>query len=834
MNDITTPEGFLGFPAGADRKLAGWPEIVGYMELLDKQSDRVAVREIGRSTEDNPFLLCYISAPDNLSRLDEYRAIQQTLADPRGLDDADADRAISQARAIVAITCSIHATEVGGTQMSPELAYLLASSDDERIRAILDNVILLLAPSLNPDGLVRVKDWYDASLDTHFEGSIPPYLYHKYTGHDNNRDWFMFTQRETRLVVDHVHNAWRPHITYDIHQTRSDGMRMILPPLMDPVGPNVDPILQSELSALGAHMAAQLTAEGKAGVAVNVVYDSYSPSRSYPHYHGGVRVLSEAASVRIASPITLSEGSLRNDRGELPRERTWNHPLPWPGGRWTLRDIVEYDLSASLACLEHAARNREWWVRNSYEALRRAVSDNGDNHDYGQDGGPRAFVIPERQHDPAAADELTDLLRYADVEVFECEESAHRDGVSVEAGDKLIFTSQPYGSFAQTMLERQQYPDMRQYPGGPPKRPYDATAHSLPLKMGVHCREIEAPPPGRRRLLTGEFGILARNGREPLDADAPAYTLPAESNASAAVVNRLLFQQHPVLRAMAAVQAEGERLRPGTWVVPASDATRDALESARARIDARPLWQRPSEGLKLLRPPRIGLYASYVPCIAEGWTRFVFDEYGFEYTSLVDGDMRDGGLESRFDCVIVPHQLVRQLYRGFSSSHYASRFSGGLGDRGIAGIRRFVERGGTIIGWEDSARFLSYRLELPVSNPLGRLTNSEFFAPGSLLRIEVDTSHPIGFGMPERAAALYQNGPAYRVDKGDVIANFSKDGTLLSGWLIGGRRIGGLGGVVSAPLGLGRVILFGFNPIFRAQARGTYKLLFNAVYHSVR
>ena len=821
---------------GADRKLAGWHEIVGYFNLLAEESDRVLVREVGRSTEDNPFLLCYVSAPENLERLDEYRAIQQTLADPRRLDDSDADRAISQARAVVAITCSIHATEVGGTQMAPELAHTLASSDDERIRAILDNAILLLVPSLNPDGLVRVKDWYDASIGAHFEGSIPPYLYHKYTGHDNNRDWFMFTQQETRLTVDHVHNAWRPHITYDIHQTRSDGMRMILPPLLDPVGPNVDPILQSELSALGAHMAAQLTAEGKGGVAVNVVYDSYSPSRSYPHYHGGVRVLSEAASVRIASPITLSAASLRDDRGEQPRDRTWNHPLPWTGGKWTLRDIVEYDLSASLACLEHAARNREWWVRNSYEALRRAAGGNGANGNGGnggQDGGARVFVIPERQRDPAAADELTEILRYADVEVFECEESAHRDGAIVEKGDRLIFTDQPYGSFAQTMLERQKYPDIRQYPGGPPRRPYDATAHSLPLKMGVDVREVATPLRVRRRLMTG---TPSRNGRAALDSDAPAYSLPAASNASAMVVNRLLFAQRPVFRAMVAADADGGRLSPGTWVVPASDATREALESAGARIDARPLWQRPSDprGLKLLRPPRIGLYASYVPCIAEGWTRFVFDEYGFEYTSIVDGDIQEGGLESRFDCVIVPHQLVRQLYRGFSRSHYASRFAGGLGDRGIEGIRKFVERGGTVIGWEDSARFLSYRLKLPVSNPLGRLTNSEFFAPGSLLSVEVDTSHPIGFGMPERAAAMYQNGPAYRVEKGDVVAGFSKDETLLSGWLIGGHRIGGLGGAVSVPLGLGKAILFGFSPIFRAQARGTYKMLFNAVYHSVR
>ena len=213
---------------------------------------------------------------------------------------------------------------------------------------------------------------------------------------------------------------------------------------------------------------------------------------------------------------------------------------------------------------------------------------------------------------------------------------------------------------------------------------------------------------------------------------------------------------------------------------------------------------------------------------------YVFDNYGFEYTSLVDSDIKELALESRFDCIIIPHQRVRQLRRGFSSAHYAPRFSGGLGDRGIAALRRFAERGGTIIGWDDSSRMLSHHLKLPVSNPLARLPNSDFFAPGSLLRIDVDNTHPIGFGMPASAAALYMNGPAYRVDKGDTIARFSEDETLLSGLLIGQEHIAGLSALVSVPLGLGKVILFGFRPHFRAQARGTYKLLFNSVYDSVK
>ena len=824
MADITTPEQFLGFAVGAERSLAGWPEMIQYFRHIENQTDRIEVGEIGRTTEDNPLLLCTISSADNLARLDDFRQTQQLLSDPRKLDDDEADRSIEKSRAVVAITCSIHATEVGASQMSLELAHLLASSDEPRVRTILDNVILLLVPSLNPDGLIRVKDWYDASVGTHFEGTIPPYLYHKYTGHDNNRDWFMFTQRETRLVVDHIHNAWRPHITFDLHQTRSDGMRMILPPLVDPVGPNVDPVLQSELSVLGTHMAAQLTAEGKAGVAVNVVYDSYSPSRSYPHYHGGVRVLSEAASVKIASPIELPKSALRDDRGEKPRVQSWNHPLPWNGGRWTLRDIVDYDLSASMACLDHAARNREWWVRNAFGVLKRAAEYKGK---------PFAYVIPESQHDTSAADELTEVLRTADVDVVESAESAKCEDLTIEQGDRLVMVRQPYGSFAQTMLERQQYPDIRQYPGGPPRRPYDATAHSLPLKMGVTCHEIQHPIELKTRPVTRNTDRWQENGHL-MNSEAPAFAIGAGSNAASILVNRLLFSQRAVFRAMSNLECDGVTLKPGTWVVPSSEALQEAVGQCSGSVTVEALWHRPSEGLKLMRPPRIGLYASYVPCIEEGWTRFVFDEYGFEYTSIVDHDVREERLDTRFDCIIVPHQLVRQLYRGFSRAHYSSKFSGGLGDRGVAALRQFVERGGTIIAWDDSARFLSRRLELPVSNPLGRLTHSEFFAPGSLLSVEIDTDHPIGFGMQERAAALFMNGPAYQVEKGTVVARFSRESTLLSGWLIGQRRIAGLSALTSVPLGLGKAVLFGFRPHFRAQARGTYKLLFNSIYHSVR
>ena len=821
MAHITTPTEFLGFQPGEDRKLAGWPTIVSYLKLLEQASDRVRVDEIGRSTEDNPFLVCTISSPDNLANAERLRLIQQSLSDPRTIDEGTSHDLVGDARAVVAITCSIHATEVGATQMSVELAHLLASSQHPRVLDILDSVILLLAPSMNPDGLIRVKDWYDASLGTHFEGSMPPYLYHKYTGHDNNRDWFMFTQQETRLVVEHVHNAWRPHVTLDMHQTRSDGMRMILPPLVDPIGPNVDPVLQSGLSVLGTYMAAQLTAEGKAGVAVNVVYDSYSPNRSYPHYHGGVRVLSEAASVKIATPVDMPKTKLRDDRGELPRVRSWNHPMPWEGGRWTLRDIVEYDLSLSMACLEHAARNREWWIRNSRDVLRRATASSEN---------PQAYLIPREQHDRSAADELLGLLDFADVEIHEAAQSAKSGDVHVRQGDAVVLTNQPFGSFAKTMLERRHYPDTRQYPGGPPKHPYDSTAHCLPLNMGVTCHEVTKPL--KIDLVRSRKHEGSQGSSRPIPEDAPALAIRPESNAAASVVNRLLFQGSPVFRALDTVQTENGDLPAGTWVIPSSTESRSIMLGENEAVQIEALWERPDKGLQLLRPPRIGLYASYVPCIEEGWTRFLFDEYGFKYVSLADRDIREGGLSSRFDCIIIPHQEIRQIHRGLNRTHHSPHFSGGLGDVGVDKLRDFAERGGTIIGWDNSASFLVRYLDLPAVNPLAKLSHSQFFAPGSLLNIEVDTQHPLGWGMPETAAALFMKGPAHKLDKGTVVATYSERDTLLNGWLIGADKIAGLAALSTIPLGLGQVVLFGFRPHFRAQARGTYKLMFNALYQS--
>ena len=823
-DQIPSPEEFLGFRVGDDRKLAGWPRIVDYFQMLGGRSERIRVDEIGKSTEGNPFIVATISSPDTISELDRHLESQQRLADPRAIHEQDAAALIESSKVVVVVTCSIHAVEVGASQMSMLLAHRLASDDDPDVARILDNVILLLVPSSNPDGLITVKRWYDGTLGTEFEGVNPPFLYHRYAGHDNNRDWFMFTQAETRLVVEHCLNRWHPQILLDLHQTRSTGMRMILPPLVDPIGPNVDPVLQSQLSMLGAHIASELTGQGKAGVAMNVVYDGYSPSRSYPHYHGGIRLLSEVAGARIATPVCLSKDELKPSRGESPTTASWNHPLPWNGGRWGLDDIVEYHLAAANACLNHAARNRSSWVRSSYDVRKRAVTAAGN---------PSAYLVPEAQADPNTAVEMLALMRTADVEVDEATAPFTADGRTFPAGTRVIKQLQPNWAFAKTMLETQSYADVREFPGGPPKEPYDATAHSLPIQMGVSTIAVKASFDAELRPLdvsnTGRGGVRCRAGGRPV-----AYLVRPNTNASVRAINGLLAAGAHVERCREPFEAAGTVYEPGTFCVsggePLTELIAEVAERESLTFDA--VDALPDLATDRVHAPRIGIYKSYVPNPEEGWTRFVLEEYRFSHRPLLDSDVRAGSLRADLDCVVLPHQRTRQLERGQDPSSYPEEYTGGLGDAGAEGLRAFVEEGGTLVAWDGAARYAIEHLDLPVSNALAGTTRSEFFAPGSLLRVELDTTHPIAYGMPATVAAMSVSSPAFDVARGSVVARYPAGNPLLSGWLIGAERIEGKAALVDVPLEKGRVILIGFRPHFRAQARGTYRILFNSIFHS--
>ena len=490
---VPTPASVIGFVPGTDRKLPQWSQVVAYFQRLDAASPRVQLHVLGRTTLGRPFIAAIISDSATIAHLDQYRAMQARLADPRLLTGDSAQRArerdslIARVPNVVLVTSSIHSTEVGGILTPMDLAYRLASGEDPETRAIRANTIVLLVPSLNPDGVDIVGDWYRSTLGTPAEGTPPPVIYHYYTGHDNNRDWYAFTQVETQLTVDSLHNVWHPEITNDIHQQGADGSRLFIPPYMDPWEPNVDPILITGVNALGTAVTWRLTSEGKVGIANNTSYDAWTPARQYMHYHAGARILTETASARLASPITVDFDSLRRGFNDDPRVESWNFAAIWPGGRWTIGDIVDYQTSATWALLSQAAANREQWVRSFATLGERAVAGRATpgRHDW-----PVVYVIPMQQPDQAALRSLLRILQRGQVEIRRAEAPFASGNVRHSAGTYVIPMTQPYASFAKALLERQHYPDLREYPGGPPKRPYDVTAQTLPLLMGVGVAAI--------------------------------------------------------------------------------------------------------------------------------------------------------------------------------------------------------------------------------------------------------------------------------------------------------------------------------------------------------
>jgi hypothetical protein len=444
-----TPEQHFGHRMGADFKVLDWERVVSYFQAVAKESDRVLVREYGKSAFGRPMIYAVISAPETLKNLSRYQQLQKKLADPRLTPETEAARLAAEGKAVVLITCSIHATEIASTHTSAEWAYRMATANDAKTRAILDNVIILLVPSLNPDGVDIVTKWYRSTLGTPYEGTAPPELYHKYTGHDNNRDWYIFSQPETRATISELHNAWHPQIVYDVHQQTATSSRMFVPPWLDPIDPNIDPIIAQWCNSLGATMAADMTASGLKGIAINAAYDYWTPARHYQSYHGAMRILSETASARIASPVNIRLEQLRGESlGYSPSRSSWNHLEVWPGGTWRVRDIVEYQLAAFESLLYQAATRREDLLKNFYRINQKSA----------RRLSPFAFVVPARQADPGSTKKLLETLAFGAVEVDVATAPFTADGTPYQAGDYIIRLQQPFGPFAKTLLEKQNTP----------------------------------------------------------------------------------------------------------------------------------------------------------------------------------------------------------------------------------------------------------------------------------------------------------------------------------------------------------------------------------------
>ena len=812
---IPKPEDVLGFKVGSDRKLADMHQIADYFRMLGKESKRILVKEVGKTTMGNPFLVAFITSEKNHEHLERYRNYQQLLADPRKISDSEAEDIISKAKAVVMINCSIHATEIGACQMSMELAHDLATKNDHHTKHILDNVILLLTPMHNPDGIQMVVDWYTKNLNTDYEGCQMPWLYHKYVGHDNNRDWYMFTQIESRLTLK-VHNAWHPQVIVDMHQMGSFGPRLFVPPYVDPYEPNVDPILRQQVAQMGTFIASELTAQGKAGVVHSHMFDAWTPARAYHHYHGGIRILTEAASVRVATPITIKAERL----GQQMKEATVKMPLPWMGGEWTLRDIVEYDYAAALAALTNAAGLRENWVRNFYRIHKKAIDPKRI---------PHAFLIPALQKDLTTAVKMLEVLRLGDVEVHMAEEAFTADEHTYPAGTHIVYTAQPYGNFAKALLERQEYPEIKEYPKGPLKIPYDVVAHTLPLLMGVESIQVEEPFEAKVSLIK-EF---ERPKGEVLQGNAAyGYVWGHETNDDVVALNRLLGRGYSVYWSTNPFLMNDKTYPPGTMIVLQKNGLNHDLQKITAGLHVffEPVAINPGGLAYELKPVKLGLYKSWTASMDEGWTRWILDQYELPYKSVLDEDIKRGGLNQSLDVLILPDLRDSAIVKGLSEKSMPPEYSGGIGEVGVKNIRDFVRKGGALIALNSAAGFCIKRLHLNVVNSVGRKSRKDFFIPGSILKVLNNEDHPIAYGYQRDAAIFFRRSPVFAVNEGESVLQYPTN-SFLSGWIKGEEFLADRSALADVPYERGRIILIGFPVLYRGQAHGTFRYLFNAIYY---
>jgi len=835
-SSIPTPSEFLKIKVGGDGVLATYEQIVSYLRDIASRSDRLKFEDLGPTTMGHPFANVIVTSPENMKKLEYYRDINNRLYDPRRTSETDAKRLIGEAKTIVAMQMSIHSTEVAAAQMSMELAHRFATENTPRMKALLDNCIVLLTPSHNPDGTQMVAEWNQKTIGTTFEGSSIPFLYHKYVGHDDNRDWYMFTQKESRMTVEKIWNRWHPQISYDLHQMGANAARLFIPPYVDPWDPNVNPILISEMSMLGSTMAAQLTGHGRDGVVIHAMYDGWTPARGYVNYHGGIRFLTEAASARLASPITLGFDQLGRGIGYDAKEVAWNFPRPWRGGTWHLRDIMDYEHDAADALLDHAATYREMWLSNFYRVNQQAL---GRRDPLTGTDKPFAIVFPASQKDRAGAFKLIETLQFADVEISRARAPFVADGKSYPAGSHVILMAQPASSFAKTLTEIQHYPDIRQYPGGPPQRPYDVTAYTMPLMMGVESVHVQQPFQADLELLKTPITTPAGS----VEARAKKAYSFAHDNAGIMATTRLTKAGLRVVWTPDAIVVPVEGQKNVHEAI--ADVARALPLEVHASADAVPV------GITV-RSPRVGLYKSYVASMDEGWTRWIFEQWGIDYTSLENKDLKAGNLRTKFDAIVLPQQGAGPMLNGFRGGSMPEEYVGGLAGEGVAALKAFAEAGGTIIALDSASTMPIDQLKLPVKNVLQGLSggggegegggrgeglgpsSAAFYAPGSIVRTKVDVSSPIAYGSDAESIAWFEQSPAFEVSgNARAIVSYPATGSpLLSGWLLGAEKLNGRAAVVEAPVGRGRVILFGFRPQYRAQTWATFKLLFNSLYYA--
>ena len=842
---FTKPADFFGFEPGSDRNLFSYEQLIEYFQKLDAESDRIYLEEIGSSPEGRPMYIAFISSAENITRLEELKKINRELALNPNLGKNELQTMIRDGKAFVLATLSMHASEVAPAQAAPLIAWDFATTNDPKKEEWLNNVVYMLVPH-NPDGMNMIVENYLKYKGTKYEGASLPAVYHKYVGHDNNRDFVILSQEDTKAIARIYNQTWFPQVMVEKHQMGSTGTRYFVPPNHDPIAENVPAGIFHWGGVFGQHMATDMTAEGLAGVSQHYIFDDYWPgSTETCIWKNVIGFLTEAASVQTASPIYIEPTELRvGGKGLSEYKKSINMLLPWEGGWWRLGDIVQYELSSTTSIIKTASLYREDILEFRNRMCREQV-------ELGKTEAPYYYIMPQKQHDLGELVNLVNLMKEQGIEVYTLDEQVVIEGKIYKAGDVVIPMAQPFRPFIKEVMETQVFPERHYSPGGELIKPYDITSWSLPLHRFVASEEIDVRSKeleGNLSLVEGDYDLKGK------EIEASTIVLPVTSNESFRAVFRALEKGMKVERLSAKTDVDGISYGAGSFIVHQGSKKEEwgkLIES----LPFQPGELRDKMALATtpVEMPRIALVETFFHDMDAGWTRFLFDSYHIPFTVLHPGDFAKSDLAGKFDVILFPDtdkDILMTGKRKSSGNYYMGSYHPdyvkGIGKEGMEKLMAFSDGGGSIISWGQSARLFEGMLKikkgdveeefsLPFRDLSPDLAKGGLYVPGSLVKVKLIEDHPLTLGMPSSIGVFSRGRPVFTtsVPKFDmdrrVIGKYPEKDILMSGYAAGEEKMGNRAAMIWMKKGQGQYVLFGFGPQFRTSTQASYKLLFNAI-----
>ncbi len=849
QSGFTNPKDYFGFTPGDDRQLFDYEQLISYLQKLDAESPRLKLEEIGKSPMGKPMYIAFLSDASNIENLESLRKINHQLALNPDLTEEERISLSKEGRVFVYATLSMHSGEVAPSQSAPLIAYDLATTDDPEKTEWLKDVVYMMVPNHNPDGMNMIVHNYLKYKGTKYEGASLPGVYHKYVGHDNNRDFVILSQEDTRAIAKVYNQTWLPQVMVEKHQMGSTGTRYFVPPNHDPIAENIDAGLWTWVGIFGQNMFNDMTNAGLAGVSQHYIFDNYWPgSTETCLWNNVISFLTEAASAREATPIYIEPNELAvRGKGLSEYKKSINMPLPWEGGWWRLGDIVEYELVSTMSIIKTASLYKEKILLFRNDMCRREIEK-------GKSQPPYYYIVPKKQHDISELVNMINLLRRHGLQVYTLNEDILLGNRQYYKGDFVIPLAQPYRALVKEVMEAQEFPERHYSPGGELIRPYDITSWSLPLHRQVTSVEVDVRYPELEKGLTLLTEDLDYRSPVPENFQAAVYSV--NNNESFKAAFTAMRNGMKVHRLDENIELNGEILPKGSFVIFPSKKTSSGWEKINQQILFSPTYLPGDFKFKStpVKSPRIAFVETWFHDMDAGWTRYVLDYYGIPFTLLHPPDLTDADLSSSYDIIMFADDSKSQLMTGKSGSEgsyymssYAPEYVKGMGKKGLENLMSFVDKGGLVLSWGRSTQLFEGMLnitdgdnkeefQLPVRDISSSLSKEGLYVAGSLLRIKLIQDHPLTWGLPEQIGIFSRARPVFRtsVPRFDmdrrVIATYPEKDILMSGYIAKPEKLSNKSAMVWLKKGDGQIVLYGFSPQFRASTQASFKLLFNALF----